>query len=215
MNNRDEEYWRAVRAVRLGVADLLGTLAAEEWDAPSLCQGWRVRDVAGHLSLVPTITTGELLAAGPRAGFNMHRINTDLARRYGARSPEELLVHLRANAGTRRTARALDTRNSLFDVIVHGQDIAIPLGRQFAVPPEYTRMGLERVWAMGFPFRAARRLAGLRLQATDIDWAVGSGPQVTGPALSLLLLLTGRTSTAVQTLNGPGLAVVRSMPSRA
>lgn len=213
MNHMDEEYWQAVRSVRLAVADLLETLPAAEWDAPSLCAGWRVRDVAGHLSLVPTITTGELLSAGPRAGFNMHRINTHLALRHGARPPEEILAHLRAHAGTRRTARVLDTRNSLFDVIVHSQDIAIPLGRPFAVPAEYTRLGLQRVWAMGFPFRAARRLAGLRLQATDTDWAVGSGPQITGPALSLLLLLTGRTQTAVQTLSGPGLATVLAASS--
>ena len=209
----DEEYWRAVRTVRLGVADQLETLSAKEWDAPSLCQGWRVRDVAGHLSIVPTITTWELLSAGPRAGFNMHRMNTHLAVRHGSRPPDEILAHLRAHAGARRTARVLDTRNSLFDVIVHSQDIAIPLGRQFPVPAEYTRLGLQRVWAMGWPFRAARRLAGLTLQASDTDWAVGSGPQVTGPALSLLLLLTGRTSTAVQTLSGPGIATVRARMS--
>jgi len=206
----DEEYWRAVRAVRLGVADLLETLSAQEWDAASLCRGWRVRDVAGHLSIVPTITTWELLSAGPLAGFNMHRMNTRLAVRHGSRPPEEILAHLRAHAGDRRTARLLDTRNSLFDVIVHSQDIAIPLGRQFTVPAEYTRLGLQRVWEMGWPFQAARRLAGLTLQATDTDWVVGSGPQVNGPALSLLLLLTGRTSTAVRTLSGPGLSTVRA-----
>ena len=206
----DEEYWQAVRTVRLDVADLLETLSANEWDAPSLCRGWRVRDVAGHLSIVPTITTWELLSAGPRTGFNMHRMNTHVALRHGSRPPEEILAHLRANAGTRRTARVLDVRNSLFDVIVHSQDIALPLGRTFAVPAEYTCIALQRVWAMGWPFRAARRLAGLTLHATDTDWAVGSGPQVTGPALSLLLLLTGRTSTAVPSLSGPGLATVRT-----
>ena len=217
VKDMDEEYWQAVRAVRLGVVDLLESLPAEQWDAPSLCQGWRVRDVAGHLALVPTITTWELLAAGPRVGMNMHRINTRLALRYGARPPDELLAQLRANVGTRRTARVLDTRNSLFDVIVHSQDIALPLGRRFDVPVEHTRMGLQRVWAMGFPFRAQRRLAAFRLQASDTDWAVGSGPQISGPALSLLLLLTGRTRTAMQTLSGPGLAHLRveqSMTSR-
>lgn len=209
----DEEYWGAVRAVRLDVIDLLETLSDQDWDAPSLCRGWRVRDVAGHLSIVPTITTWELLSAGPPAGFNMHRMNTRLAVRHGSRPTQEILAHLRAHAADRRTARVLDTRNSLFDVIVHSQDIAVPLGRQFAVPAEYTQLGLQRVWEMGWPFQAQRRLAGFTLQATDTDWVAGSGPQVHGPALSLLLLLTGRTSTAVPMLEGPGVAAVRAKQS--
>jgi hypothetical protein len=119
-----------------------------------------VRDVAGHLSIVPTITTWGLVAAGSRTGFNPHRANTRLALRHGSRPPEEILAHLRAHAADRTTARVLDTRDSLFDVIVHSQDVAVPLGREFPVPAEYTRSGLQRVWAMGWPFRAARRLAG-------------------------------------------------------
>ncbi len=62
-----EEYWSAVTAVRLQIADLLDTLSAQEWDAPSLCTAWRVRDVAGHVAMVPTITTWQLLSAAPRA----------------------------------------------------------------------------------------------------------------------------------------------------
>ena len=206
----DEEYWTAVRTVRLDVADLLESLPAADWDAASLCRGWRVRDVAGHLATVPTITTWDLVSAGPRTGFNPHRMNTHLAIRHGSRRPEEILTHLRDHAGDRRTARVLDVRNGLFDVIVHSQDIALPLGRRFAVPAGYTRRGLQRVWDMGWPFHAARRLAGVRLTATDTDWTAGSGPEVTGPALSLLLLATGRISTALLTLEGPGLAAVRA-----
>jgi uncharacterized protein (TIGR03083 family) len=211
----DEEYWSAVRTVRLDVADLLESLSAAEWDAPSLCRGWRVRDVAGHLSIIPTITSWELLSAAPRVGFNLHRVNTRVAIRHGSRPPEEILGRLRAHAGDRRTARLLDTRDSLFDVIVHSQDISLPLGRSFPVPAEYTRRGLDRVWAMGWPFKAARRLAGVTVRATDTDWTAGSGPEVAGPALSLLLLLTGRTSTALPTLEGPGVAAVRPTPSAA
>lgn len=202
---RDEEYWSAVRALRLSIADLLDTLDSAEWDAPSLCQDWRVRDVAGHLSLVPTITTWELLGAAPRARFNPDRINTILSIRYGSRAPAEIVARIREHAADRRTAKVLDTRNSLFDAIVHSQDIARPLNRDFPVPAGYCREGLERVWAMGQPFQAKRNLSGLTLSATDTDWTVGTGPHITGPALALLLLLTGRTSSAVSALRGPGL----------
>ena len=205
---RGEEYWAAVRAMRVCIAGLLDTLSPAEWDAPSLCRGWRVRDVAGHLCLVPTITTWELLAAAPGARFDPNRVNTVLAIRYGSRRPEEIVAGMREHAADRRTAKALDTRNCLFDVIVHGQDIALPLNRDFPVPPGYSCAGLERVWAMGWPFHAKRKLAGLTLTATDTEWTVGTGPRITGPALSLLLLSTGRASSVIPALQGPGLDVL-------
>jgi uncharacterized protein (TIGR03083 family) len=202
----DDDHWSAVAAMRLSVAELLEQLSPAEWERPSLCAGWRVRDVAGHLSLVPTITTGELLRAAPRAGFDPNRINTLLARRYGNRSTAAIVARIREHAGDRRTARVLDARDSLFDVIVHSQDIAVPLGRTVDVPVEAAHRGLDRVWEMGWPFRAARRLAGRHLRATDTDWERGAGPVVEGPALALLLLVTGRTTTAAPRLTGPGVA---------
>ena len=200
-----EEYWTAVRTVRLRIADMLDTLSPTEWDAASLCKDWRVRDVAGHLALVTTITTGQMIAAAPRARFNPNRINTLLAVRAGSVGTVEIVQKLRDHAGDRTTAKTLDTRNSLFDAIVHSQDIAIPLGRTFPIPVDFTRQGLDRVWAMGWPFNARRRLAGRTVTATDADWSVGSGPEISGSALSLLLLLTGRTSTARSELVGAGL----------
>lgn len=204
----DDEYWTGVRTMRLRVADLLESLGPAEWDAPSLCEGWRVRDVAGHLSLVPTITTWELVAAAPRARFDLNRVNTLLARRYGSLPAQTIVRRLREHAGARTTARVLNTRDSLFDVIVHSQDIAVPLGRDVPVPVELTRRGLDRVWAMGWPFRARRRLDGLTLRATDTAWSVGAGPEVEGPALALLLLMTGRTETVRASLGGSGVAVL-------
>lgn len=200
-----EEYWSAVRTVRLRLAEMLDTLSPSEWDTASLCKGWRVRDVAGHLALVPTITTWQMLAAAPRARFDPNRINTLLAVRAGSLATSTIVQQLRDHAEDRTTARALDNRNALFDAIVHSQDIVIPLGRTFPVPVEFTCQGLDRVWAMGWPFKARSRLAGRRLTATDADWNVGSGPEVCGSALSLLLLLTGRTSTARRELIGAGL----------
>lgn len=200
----DDTYWSAVVSLRLRVADLLESLRPEEWDAGSLCSQWRVREVGGHLSCVPTITTWELLRAGPRGRFDMNRMNTVIARGYGVREPAQIVARIREHADTRRTAKVLDTRNALFDVIVHSQDIAVPLGRTFDVPAELAADGLARVWEMGMPFRARKRLAGLTLRATDADLALGAGPEVRGPALSLLLLATGRRQVAAPALSGAG-----------
>ena len=206
----DDDYWAAVIQLRLAVADLLERLAPEEWDRPSLCAQWRVRDVAGHLSLVPTITTWDLVRAAPRGLFNPHRINTVLARQYAERPTDAIIARIREHADTRRTAKALDEKDALFDVVVHSQDIAVPLGRRMDVPVGSARAGLDRVWEMGWPFRAARRLKGLHLRAIDTDWERGDGPVVEGSALALLLLLTGRTGTAAPLLTGAG---VGSLPS--
>jgi uncharacterized protein (TIGR03083 family) len=133
-------------------------------------------------------------------------MNTAVAVRHGSGRPEAIVAVIREHAASRHTALVLDARDSLFDLAVHSQDIAVPLGREFPVPAEFSRQGLQRVWSMGWPFNARRRLAGLTLRATDADWRVGAGPEVAGPALSLLLLLTGRTTTVVDTLEGTGVA---------
>ena len=206
----NEDHWAAVTAVRLQIADLLDTLSAEELEAQSLCREWRVRDVAGHVALVPTITTWQLLSVAPGAGFNMHRMNTLLARRAGSAPTDSIVTKLRQHAADQTTARVLNVADSLFDVLVHSQDIARPLDRTLAVPADYTRAGLERVWTMGWPFNAKKKLSGLRLTATDTDWAVGDGAEITGSAMALLLLLTGRTATATTELHGPG--VLRLSP---
>lgn len=208
----DAEYWSAVRSLRLRIADLLESLAAQEWDAPSLCREWRVRDVAGHVAVVPTITPWRMLSVAPRARLNPNRINTLVAVQEGSRRPEEIVTLLRQHAGDQRTAKMLDPRNSLWDIIVHSQDIAIPLSRDFPVPVAATHRGLQRVWEMGWPINARKRLGGFALRATDSDWRAGTGPEVNGPALALLLLLTGRTAAAVPDLRGPGVDALKVSP---
>ena len=139
---------------------------------------------------------------------NPHRINTLLARQYGDRPPHAIVERIREHAGERRTVQVLDVRESLFDVAVHSQDIAVPLGRTLEVPVSSARAGMDRVWEMGWPFRARQRVAGLHLSATDTDWARGEGPDVEGTATALLLLRTGRTGTAAPMLTGPGVASI-------
>jgi uncharacterized protein (TIGR03083 family) len=100
-------------------------------------------------------------------------------------------------------------RNVLFDVLVHGQDIAIPLGPPRAMPTSAARAVADRVWSTGWPFRAKRRFKGIRFSATDVDWAAGEGHAVTGPIDALLLVLTGRPA-ALPRLSGPGVELLRA-----
>lgn len=54
-----------------------------------------------------------------------------------------------------------------------------------------------------------KRIAGVKLQATDADWSIGSGPEVSGPMVSLVLAIAGRAG-ALKDLSGKGLATLRS-----
>ena len=116
--------------------------------------------------------------------------------------------------GSRRHNVGVTPRETLIDIVVHGQDIAIPIGRSLPVPPEVAATAATRVWEC----RGSRLSKvfeplpydGLRLVADDIDWSVGNGPELRGPILSLLLLLTGRRVVLPQ-LNGPGAAVLHGV----
>jgi uncharacterized protein (TIGR03083 family) len=145
-----------------------------------------------------------MLVEVARARGSFNRLNHDIAVRHADRPGADLVAELRERAASRRLPPVTSYRNILFDVLVHGQDIAIPLGRRRAMPPAAARAGAARVWAMGWPFWARRRLAGFHLHATDIEWAAGTGPlEVLGPISALLLLLTGRTAGLDQ-LTGDG-----------
>ena len=188
--------WLVVDDQRTMLADLLETLAPHEWDTPSLCAGWTVRDVAAHLTLAATARPSEMVRDAVRARGSFDRmIHESAVERARQRSPGQLVADLRGIVGSRRLAPATFWRDPLLDVLVHGQDIAVPLGRPRRVPPEAGAAAATRVWQTGFPFHARRRLAGLRLTATDVDWSVGAGAPVEGTIGDLLLLLTGRTAT--------------------
>lgn len=131
----------------------------------------------------------------------------DTARRHAAVPHEQLVTEIRAMAGSRRHAPEITHLEPLLDVLVHGQDIAVPLGRSRPMPVETATTAATRAWTMGRPlsrtFRARERLRGLRLVASDADWSVGEGPRVEGPVEALLLLPTGRTAWTGR-LSGPG-----------
>jgi uncharacterized protein (TIGR03083 family) len=200
-----EQTWSIIVERRRAVADLLDTLTEREWETPSLCAGWRIRDVAAHLAVIPNPPSiVGLLAGAVRARGSFDRLNRDIAVRHAARPPADIAQEVRRFAASRRMPVVTNHRNVLFDLLVHSQDIAVPLGRRLPMPVDAAAAGATRVWRMGWPFRARRRLRGLSLTATDTAWTVGAGPTVAGPIEALLLLLTGRTATALPRLTGPG-----------
>lgn len=201
----DEQKWSYIEAERLSLADLLAGLTPEQWETQSLCSEWRVRDVAAHVAMtprepsLPTILKGVVRARGDIWGMAR-----DVARQHAVRPTDEIVAELRRDAASRSYPRVTSAENILLDVVVHGQDIAVPLGIPRPVPEPVGLAAFERAWGMGWPFHARKRLRGLRLVATDADLDVGEGPVVEGPLGVLLLLVTARTAAAVERLAGDG-----------
>lgn len=202
-----DDVWRTIDSERVGLADLFEDLSPAEWETPSLCDAWRVGDVAVHLTQAHMGYRAALVGA-VRARGSFDGMIRDTALRAASLPPAECSRRLRAMVGSRRTAPFITPMEPLIDVLVHGQDIAIPLGRTRQMPTAAAAAAAQRAWDMGFPFRARKRLAGLRLAATDTDWAVGSGAAVEGPIAALLLLVTGRDA-AVDQLTGDGARLLR------
>ncbi len=92
------------------------------------------------------------------------------------------------------------------DLVVHGQDIARPLGRPHGSPPDVVADCLAYVATNRF-MGGPRRLAGVRLVSTDTGWTLGEGAELRGPDVDLLLVAAGRRA-GLDALEGPGVAVV-------
>ncbi|WP_405162589.1 maleylpyruvate isomerase family mycothiol-dependent enzyme [Nocardia sp. NBC_01499] len=203
-----EQIWRAVAAERTIMAELLADRAESDWDHPSLCADWRVRDVVAHAVLCTRANLGWILVNLIRARGSVHGALRDTAIRYADRvGTRELLAELRASAPSRFVPVGTVPADRLIDMLVHVQDIAIPLGIVREMPSAPARSALDRVWATAARFGIDERLAGYRLVATDIEWSAGDGVLVEGTAGALLLLATGRAAAAAQ-LTGPGAATL-------
>lgn len=197
-----DEIWVAIDDQRVRLVDLLGQLSDDEWTRPSLCTGWTVRDVAAHLTLAQSRLPVVLLDLA-RAGFGMKRAIHDGAVRRSRLSTQQIVEQIGAMVGSQRHIQGVTCRETLIDILVHSQDIALPLGRNVPMQPVAAAEAATRVWGSGYPFWARRRFAGFRLSATDTTWTRGHGQLVTASMSAILLLLTGRNA-ALGELAGDG-----------
>ncbi|MGS0688350.1 maleylpyruvate isomerase family mycothiol-dependent enzyme [Nakamurella sp. GG22] len=206
--------WTAIDTQRLRTTDLLGELTPGEWDTSSLCDGWTVRDVAAHLTLQQMTIGSALLTALRHPGSLNHIINAS-ARRRAEQPSDQLIAQIRGMVGSRRHNVGVTPLETLIDIVVHGQDVAVPLGRNLAVDPWAAATTADRLWwsrSTRIGRLKARVFAdldhhGLRFVATDADWSAGDGEEVRGPLLSIVLVLAGRPVGA-EHLEGSGVSIL-------
>jgi uncharacterized protein (TIGR03083 family) len=200
-----DRLWDVVATQRRSLADLLDGLSDEQWRHPSLCDGWTVRDVAAHLTLQQLGLTDMLGTMRHWRGSTDSMIQRAARHRATAWSTDRITAELRATAGSRRHTLGVTELETLTDILVHSQDIALPLGRRLDLPPDAAAASASRCLAMRWPppLPAVRKVRRFTLVATDVTWSAGTGPQVSGPMGALLLIVCGRTAALPQ-LSGDG-----------
>ncbi len=178
---------------RLELCSILERLKPEEWKTSSLCDGWTVRDVVGHLTLATSETMRDMIVGMIKARGNFDRMTRDTAIDQAKQfEPAALIEQIRSTAGSIRRAPMSSPLDPLTDIIVHTQDIVRPLGQSYSPNVEHVILALDHA-ANSRWYGGLKRFNDLRLEATDADWAVGAGQEVvTGPAIDLLLIATGR-----------------------
>lgn len=201
------DVWSLVHAERRALIDDLTGLDEAQWETPSLCDGWTVHDVAAHLVDVALTTRIGFVADMARARFDFDRQNANGLKRARGATPQDTLERLRGVANRTSTPPApMDTR--IVEEVLHGEDIRRVVGLSRVYPQQAVTRSLLQQSRMPETFGGAKELiTRVQLTATDAHLSIGDGLEVIGPALALLLTITGR-SVALDQLDGPGLAVL-------
>lgn len=204
-----DALWRHIEGERRDILDLLRSLSAEEWLAPSLCDGWRVRDVASHLLVDETLLELGMLPLLARLAWwrwDIHKANAWWIEHCREWPVDRLVDRSAAAVVPGRISKVLGPVSQLRATVVHHADMRVPLGKPTVVPPARVRALLDVLPtpAGSANLGSAERAAGLRLVATDLDWVRGEGPEVHGPGLALALALAGRAA-CLPDLAGEGL----------
>ena len=183
----------AVAAEFTWLADALDGLAEVAWDTPSLCAGWRVREVVAHMTMAVRYTPPEFHAELEACKGDFTLLSTRVAARDAALPTTALLANLRDDAMHAWTPPGGGQIGALTHVVIHGLDITVPLGVARPIPDETMLEVLDHLTSGGGHANFGFDIGRLRLQATDTDWTFGSGTPVRGTTADIALLITGRT----------------------
>jgi uncharacterized protein (TIGR03083 family) len=199
--------WPTIHAERKALAADLQSLTDDRWATPSLCTGWTVREVLGHMTATAATTPPTFFARLIGSGFRFNAMAARAIARECEGSPADTL---------RRFGDQVDASSHppgpvdswLGETIVHSEDIRRPLGISHQYPVDALTRLADFYRKSNLLIGGKKRVAGLTLRATDADWTAGTGPEVTGPALAIVLAIAGRAA-AVDDLTGGGVATLR------
>ena len=197
------------------IGRLLHDLDDSAFDTPSLCDGWRVRDVLGHMCLGHTTPMLTMTGRVAKYGFNVTRASREESKaRFDGDSPaeirqfwDEVMIGQHPRKGI---TKLIPLSSGFLDHLVHNQDMRRPTGVGRTVPVPHLERALELIRTEGTPlFSPKKNVAGLRLEATDIEWSAGEGPAVSGSGEAIVLAASGRSATLAE-LTGDGVDILKA-----
>ena len=202
--------WPLIHTEREALIADLGTLTDDQWATRSLCADWTVRDVLGHMISTAKMTPPKFFVSMAAAGFRFNNMNAKGVSSEATANPADGLANLRSHLKD-TTHPPGPVEAMLGEAVIHPADIRTPLGLAHEYPEEALIRVADFYKGSNLILGTKRRIEGLSLRATDSAWSHGSGPEVSGPMLPLLLAMTGRKA-ALDELSGDGVATLRSRP---
>ena len=200
---KSEEIWKYIHSERAQMAEAWAALSSGQWAAASWCEGWSVQDTAGHILAAAEQTPANFCKEMISAGFSFSVFADRGARRLASIGPDELVRRLRARTSTTNHPPA-PVMAMLGEIVVHGEDIRRPLGINHRISDEALVAVADSYKRSNLLIGSKRRIEGLTLTSTDVNWTTGGGPEIRGPLASLTLAMTGRAQAVVD-LSGEGL----------
>ena len=183
------------------LADSLEQQAPEVWDKPSLCAGWRVRDLVAHMTMAARLTDEQFGAELAAAGGDFQLLSDTIAVRDGELPVAEHLTNLRSPELAEWEPPGGGAIGALNHAVVHGLDVTNAVGLPRACTDEAAQVILDNLTTGGVAARFDVDLSDVRLQANDIDWSSGSGRDVIAPAAEIISLACRRTLRDGRTLH--------------
>lgn len=198
MSSPQSDFKQHSHAERERLAGLLAELQDDGWDSPSLCRGWRVREVVAHITMPFRTSLPRVVVGLAAAGFSFNRYADRAARTDAARmSRAELLASLRANIANPWQPPGGGPAGALSHDTIHGLDITEPLGLP-SPPVERIALVLANANPRSLSYFGVD-LAGIQLRGTDADVRIGDGEPVEMPVKDILLTITGRRPLLTRT----------------
>jgi uncharacterized protein (TIGR03083 family) len=205
---QDDHLWTLVHAERAALAEDVAGLGAEQWRHETLCGQWDVEQVVAHLTAAASLNQWQWLRSMLGARFRPDVHNQRRLAEHCGSTPAETLDRFRAVI-TSTTAPSSHTPAYLGEVVVHSQDIRLPLGLVRTPSVDALTAVAEFFARRDFAVASRTRVADLQLRANDGPFASGTGPLVTGSTLALVMSMAGRVSYVAE-LDGPGVPALRS-----
>ncbi len=197
-----------VHAERRSLLSFLEMLSEEQWQHRTWCDQWNVQQVVGHLVATAGPMSARQMLGVVTSGFRFEKAAHAATARCANGNARDVLDRFRRIVNDSKRIASGVPHMALGEIMVHSEDIrrgvgALPAHR----PPTHVLAVIDEYRRSGAPLHGKRRVGGLRLVATDVDWSVGTGPEARGPAMSLIMAMVGRKG-ALADLGGPGVKLI-------